>query len=826
MDHKEDAHEPTMNSDSILKKIHTAFEEDWTELDLANCQLSSLPPEIGQLSELHVLYLPRNQLRSLPATIGNLTNLRGLDLHDNVLQELPAEIGQLTNLKELHLDGNQLRSLPPEIGRLANLEELHLGRNILTTLPREIGQLTSLQDLHIQGNRLTSLPWEIGQLKNLQLLAAYGNPLRFPPYDVVRQGKAAILAYLRQQQPVFQRIGSPSTIEEAAREIAEHCFGRSVLFLVGAGVSMDAPANLPSAQEFVDTIIGRMIRSAPVQDAISSSRLDGDELEKLLCQPGRIKLEFLFYTLQRTAGRDVNVLLTLLDAAEPNINHINIVNLANHFGLHGRCGIVTTNFDTLLEKASHETLRHAAIGRTSEDEFLDAYWSSIAPIFKFHGSVDRVGLDGGPDISITQLARSQYNFRGKYLTSLISDIPNVIVLGYGGADFWDVYPLLFRGVKGTLIWVDHSSEGFSYVSTESAATLPRPRDHITRLVAEGSDRHLLRCHTAQLLSSICCCLDIEPNVKPSVNRDLRYLKNRVDEWIDNRDWKIGLDFAGILRSAGEKHKSHLVLSYTWERFGERLDTKSRMEVLKYLGEHYNDRFTKRRVLDDDYGRYVDAQEKYFESAIRIAREIQDEESRFAAELKYAIFLSEVGYGDFARPIYDRLSGEIPEMEDRFLLAEYIADLGLNIISTARGEENRLAKGSKLLRQAIAMQWETGDMNRLIESANSLANFCGLKPWGAQPGQEGWNPEEAINYYLLAGALAYAKRIRPGKVDQIVIDTLAHIRAMELAATMYVSNEEEMREAVRRRVNAILDEHEFAYCLGFSELIRLKLSQLT
>ncbi len=660
MDHKEDAHEPTMNSDSILKKIHTAFEEDWTELNLADCQLSSLPLEIGQLSKLHVLYLPRNQLRSLPAAIGNLKRLRGLDLHDNMLQELPAEIGQLTNLKELHLDRNQLRSLPPEIGQLANLEELHLDRNILTKLPREIGQLTNLRDLHIQNNRLTSLPREIGQLKNLQLLSAYRNPLEFPPYEVVRQGKAAILAYLRQQQPVFQRIGSPSTIEEAAREIAEHCFGRRVLFLVGAGVSMDAPANLPSAQEFVDTIIGRMIRSDLVQDAISSSRLDGDELEKLLCQPGRIKLEFLFYTLQRTAGRDVDALLTLLDAAEPNMNHINIVKLANHFGLHGSCGIVTTNFDTLLEKASHVTLGHTDIGRTSEDEFLDAYWSSIAPIFKFHGSVDRVGSDGGPDIGITQLARNRDNYRGKYLTSLISDIPNVIVLGYGGTDFWDVYPLLFRGVKGTLIWVDHSSEGFSCVSAESAATLPRPRDHIMRLVAEGGDRHLLRCHTAQLLSSICCRLDIEPRVKPSANRDLKYLTNRVDEWIDNRDWKIGLDFAVILRSAGEDHKSHQVLYYIWEHFGKRLDSKSRIEVLKDLGKHYDDRFTNRRVGDDSYRQYVDTQEKYFTSAIRIAREIQDEESRFAAELKYAIFLYEVGYKDLVRPVFDRLSSEIPE----------------------------------------------------------------------------------------------------------------------------------------------------------------------
>ena len=44
-----------------------------------------------------------------------------LDLSDLGLTSLPAEMGRLTNLKQLQLDHNQLTSLPPEIGRLAKL---------------------------------------------------------------------------------------------------------------------------------------------------------------------------------------------------------------------------------------------------------------------------------------------------------------------------------------------------------------------------------------------------------------------------------------------------------------------------------------------------------------------------------------------------------------------------------------------------------------------------------------------------------------------------------------------------------------------------------
>ena len=79
-------------------------------------QLSSLPAEIGQLTNLQTLYLNDNQLSSLPAEFGQLTNLQALDLRSNQLSSLPAEFGHLhSSLKKLTLDGNPLESLPPEI---------------------------------------------------------------------------------------------------------------------------------------------------------------------------------------------------------------------------------------------------------------------------------------------------------------------------------------------------------------------------------------------------------------------------------------------------------------------------------------------------------------------------------------------------------------------------------------------------------------------------------------------------------------------------------------------------------------------------------------
>ncbi|MEO1497605.1 MAG: COR domain-containing protein, partial [Planctomycetota bacterium] len=78
-------------------------------------KLTSLPPEIGQLTTLTALYLHGNQLASLPPEIGQLTTLTTLDLQGNQLASLPPEIGQLTTLTELYLQGNEKLAIPKTV---------------------------------------------------------------------------------------------------------------------------------------------------------------------------------------------------------------------------------------------------------------------------------------------------------------------------------------------------------------------------------------------------------------------------------------------------------------------------------------------------------------------------------------------------------------------------------------------------------------------------------------------------------------------------------------------------------------------------------------
>lgn len=159
---------------------------DLTNLSLGINQLSgTVPTEIGNLTNLTNLTLSKNELGgTLPAVISNLTSLVNLSLNDNQFTgPIPAEIGNLINVTFLTLSGNQVSgSLPPEIGNMSSLEELRLSLNNLDgPLPVEIGNLTNLTNLSLENNQFSGpIPDEIGNLTSLQYLTLRFNQLSGP----------------------------------------------------------------------------------------------------------------------------------------------------------------------------------------------------------------------------------------------------------------------------------------------------------------------------------------------------------------------------------------------------------------------------------------------------------------------------------------------------------------------------------------------------------------------------------------------------------------------------------------------------------------------
>lgn len=147
---------------------------------LDNNQLTNVPPELGDLPSLAWLDLDYNQLTSVPPELGNLSSLTQLYLGYNQLTSVPPELGSLSNLSTLELDGNQLTSVPPELGDLSSLTQLYLDYNQLTSVPPELGNLSNLTRLYLFNNQLTSVPPELGNLSNLTHLYLYSNPIKGP----------------------------------------------------------------------------------------------------------------------------------------------------------------------------------------------------------------------------------------------------------------------------------------------------------------------------------------------------------------------------------------------------------------------------------------------------------------------------------------------------------------------------------------------------------------------------------------------------------------------------------------------------------------------
>ncbi|MGJ5634842.1 COR domain-containing protein, partial [Nostoc sp. CALU 1950] len=188
-----------MTNEELLQIIEKAVKKKATELNLSFNQLSSLPPEISQLSNLTTLFLHNNQLNSLPPEISQLSNLRTLSFYNNQLNSLPPEISQLSNLTRLLLSFNQLSSLPPEISQLSNLTTLSLSNNQLSSLPPEISQLSNLTELYLDNNRLSNLPPEISQLSNLTRLYLDNNQLSSLPPEISQLSNLTVL-YLHNNQ--------------------------------------------------------------------------------------------------------------------------------------------------------------------------------------------------------------------------------------------------------------------------------------------------------------------------------------------------------------------------------------------------------------------------------------------------------------------------------------------------------------------------------------------------------------------------------------------------------------------------------------------------
>ncbi|GAA4470408.1 hypothetical protein GCM10023189_58950 [Nibrella saemangeumensis] len=207
-----------------LELIRQEKEKKTGTLKLVECNLTTIPRDLLEMTELEELYLDRNAIRKIE-NLETLTRLKVLSMTYNELERI-EHLDTLTRLQVLDLQFNK-------IGRIENLEKntelklLGLSSNQIDSLAG-ITHLQLLTTLYMGHNRLQRLD-ELSQLPNLKRITLTNNQIiSIKPLLIhIKNGLNVALhySYDDSEQGIF--IKDNSTLAEPSIEVIEK--GRSAV---------------------------------------------------------------------------------------------------------------------------------------------------------------------------------------------------------------------------------------------------------------------------------------------------------------------------------------------------------------------------------------------------------------------------------------------------------------------------------------------------------------------------------------------------------------------------------------------------------------------
>lgn len=133
------------------------FKEAYFQLDklnLKNCEMGHLPPEIGMQNGLKELNVSGNLLNNLPYSITRLAKMKVLDASNNRIEDITWQVHQWWALKRLDISNNQEMKTEELIFALSTLDHLdYLAVSHLTHLPKEVKDL-NVDELVISNSQI------------------------------------------------------------------------------------------------------------------------------------------------------------------------------------------------------------------------------------------------------------------------------------------------------------------------------------------------------------------------------------------------------------------------------------------------------------------------------------------------------------------------------------------------------------------------------------------------------------------------------------------------------------------------------------------------
>ncbi|MBN1801509.1 MAG: tetratricopeptide repeat protein [Candidatus Lokiarchaeota archaeon] len=283
-----------------------------------------------------------------------------------------------------------------------------------------------------------------------------------------------------------------------------------LMFLVGAGCSVDPPSRLAD---------GRTMMKAIIDHACAES-----EREKILGLKN-LRFEQLVESVRDQFDPELKLIDYYGECESPNIQHFFLANMIKK----GQ-NVMTTNFDFLIEYALLKSSVHKediipVITREDFEKYHDPdklIQMGKKPIYKIHGSTKNIIM--GVSTRDSLIATIQAFGSGKEGESVFQVEPfkrplfesisrnrTLVVMGYSGSDDFDIIPTLkiLKDLKD-IVWINHVKNEESPIQiqelNESILTGRKDLDKVTQILndlyqmnnvehvyrVDGNTTHLLR----------------------------------------------------------------------------------------------------------------------------------------------------------------------------------------------------------------------------------------------------------------------------------------------------------------------------------------------
>ena len=240
-------------------------------------------------------------------------------------------------------------------------------------------------------------------------------------------------------------------VRRDAAEVVASLDPSRLAILAGAGISV--PSALPSAASFLRSFYRAALPSSCDPELYASAAAD-------------LRFEAVVDVVQQRFDRSLDI-LDLYASAKPNLNHLRLDRVARRGAL-----ILTTNFDSLIESADYSL-------RIFDRDFHQSPFAA-PELWHLHGALVDARSGESTRASITASIRDCWRSRdlferdGAKATMLKRALESraLLVLGYSGADDYDIAPALERIASARrLIWAQHTPADGAFIRDDGVTPL-------------------------------------------------------------------------------------------------------------------------------------------------------------------------------------------------------------------------------------------------------------------------------------------------------------------------------------------------------------------